>query len=69
MRTRSQTNTYSPIDFIEASKCWNSNKRRIKNTTTYEYVCGAACSSKVGQFCQKRPIKDSRHCIIHAKTI
>lgn len=65
MRTRSQVSV--EIDFDEASKYWNANKRRVGNAPIYEYVCGAIC--KNGQFCQKRPVKNDRHCIIHQKTI
>lgn len=72
MRTRSQNQQPSQntvIDFDEASKCWLQNKRRLPNSTSYEYVCGALC--KNGNFCQKRPVKNSRDCALHfqGKTI
>jgi len=63
MRTRSQTNDTS-INFEDASKWWNANKRRVENTTTYTYICGATCGT---HYCQKRPVKHSRHCIIHGR--
>jgi len=61
MRTRNSLYNTS-IDFEEASKCWNENKRRVKHG--YEYICGAICKNKF-HFCQKRPVKNSRYCIIH----
>jgi len=52
------------IDFDEASRLWNSNKKKMKNCT-YEYVCGKML--KNGQFC-KRKLINTESCNIHNKT-
>lgn len=53
MKTRSQTNAEIldvNIDFDEASRSWNANKKRTGNGT-YVYVCGAQL--KNGNFCKR----------------
>lgn len=62
MQTRSQTkhmqNTYEVnIDFDEASRLWNSNKKKL-STGCYKYVCGREL--KTGKFC-----KNNISCAIH----
>jgi hypothetical protein len=70
MRTRSQTKAIKTIeninyevniDFDEASRMWNSNKKKLKNCC-YEYVCGKELQS--GCFCKKKIYK-SEFCRIH----
>ena len=53
MKTRSQTNAEIldvNIDFDEASRYWNANKKRAGNGS-YVYVCGAQL--KNGNFCKR----------------
>ena len=53
MKTRSQTNAEIldvNIDFDEASRYWNANKKRTGNGS-YVYVCGAQL--KNGNFCKR----------------
>jgi hypothetical protein len=54
------------IDFDDASRCWTSNKRRLKNGC-YQYICGAQL--KNGNKCQRKPMSgidsDSFACSIH----
>ena len=58
MRTRSQSRTMQPveldvnIDFDEASRAWNSNKKRVG--TEYSYVCGTRLANE--KFCQCKPV-------------
>ena len=64
MQTRSQTAKLEyevNIDFDEASRLWNSNKKKKQNGC-YEYVCGKHLSN--GEFCKKK-IKNSLFCFIH----
>jgi hypothetical protein len=62
MKTRSQSREFEVnIDFDEASKLWNSNKKRLNNGC-YEYVCGKQLEN--GLFC-KRKLKNSQFCWIH----
>jgi hypothetical protein len=68
MLTRSQTRipTYDVnIDFDEASRLWNSNKKK-KHSGCYEYVCGKQLQN--GEFCKKK-IKNSVFCFIHKNKI
>ena len=50
------------IDFDEASKEWNANKRRVGQS--YEYVCGA--TTRNGKNCQKKPLNNCTHCNTHS---
>tara|TARA_B110000208_G_C11372138_1_gene285391 strand:+ start:82 stop:381 length:300 start_codon:yes stop_codon:yes gene_type:complete len=50
------------IDFDEASKEWNANKRRVGQS--YEYVCGA--TTRNGKNCQKKPLNNYTHCNTHS---
>ena len=56
------------IDFDDASRCWTSNKRRLKNGC-YQYICGAEL--KNGNKCQRKPMSgidsDSFACSLHHK--
>ena len=62
MKTRSQSREFEVnIDFDEASKLWNSNKKRLNNGC-YEYVCGKQLEN--GLFC-KRKLKNSQFCWVH----
>jgi hypothetical protein len=64
MLTRSQTARPEyevNIDFDQASKLWNSNKKKLNNGC-YEYVCGKELQN--GEFC-KNKIKNSPFCFIH----
>jgi hypothetical protein len=64
MLTRSQTARPEyeiNIDFDQASKLWNSNKKKLNNGC-YEYVCGKELQN--GEFC-KNKIKNSHFCFIH----
>jgi hypothetical protein len=68
MKTRSQT--IKPeyeviIDFDEASRLWNSNKKKLNNGC-YEYICGKQL--KNGEFC-KNKIKNTQYCFIHKNKI
>jgi len=51
------------IDFDEASREWNRNKRR--NGRMYEYVCGQTCLS--GRPCKRKPVNGGLHCSVHNK--
>ena len=69
MRTRSQTRHLQKeleyeIDFDEASRAWNSNKRRLANGC-YQYICGSILSS--GKYCQKYPTSGGYFCSVHNK--
>lgn len=68
MQTRSQT-FYDKsvlytvvIDFDEASKEWNSNKRKIENGC-YKYVCKHICKS--GEYCKREPRLGNEFCSTH----
>jgi hypothetical protein len=62
MKTRSQSREFEVnIDFDEASKLWNSNKKRLSNGC-YEYVCGKYLEN--GLFCKRKP-KNSQYCWVH----
>jgi hypothetical protein len=50
------------IDFDEASRAWNANKRRVGQS--YEYICGAKTCS--GKPCQRKPIHGKNHCKTHS---
>ena len=50
------------IDFDEASRCWNSNKKRLANGC-YKYVCGF--EKKNGNFCKKYCVKNKNKCHVH----
>ena len=61
MKTRSQTNAgilNVNIDFDEASRYWNANKKRTGNGS-YVYVCGAQL--KNGNFCKR----NMQPCFMH----
>jgi hypothetical protein len=47
------------IDFDEASRHWNANKKRLTNGC-YQYVCGALLSN--GLFCKRKMCKTSQLC-------
>jgi hypothetical protein len=49
------------IDFDEASREWNRNKKR--DGQMYMYVCG--CETVSGKPCQRRPVKDGTTCAQH----
>jgi len=53
------------IDFDEASRLWNANKKKMKNCT-YQYVCGK--NLKNGQFCKRKLANNTEFCNIHNKT-
>jgi len=62
MKTRSQSREFEVnIDFDEASRLWNSNKKRLNNGC-YEYVCGKPLEN--GLFCKRKP-KNSQFCWVH----
>jgi hypothetical protein len=62
MKTRSQNKELEVnIDFDEASRLWNSNKKKISKCC-YEYVCGRELTN--GLFC-KRKINGFQYCWIH----
>ena len=52
------------IDFDEASKAWNSNKKKLDNGC-YQYICGALTRS--GQKCKNLPTNGLTHCKKHMK--
>ena len=52
------------IDFDEASKAWNSNKKKLDNGC-YQYICGAL--TKTGQICKNLPTNGLTHCKKHMK--
>ena len=58
MFTRSQE---VEIDFDEASRAWNANKKKVGNGM-YIYVCGTKL--KNGKHCQ-----NSQACHLHKKTL
>ena len=49
------------IDFDEASKEWNKNKKR--KGQSYVYVCGV--TTKNGSCCQNKRLKGKDFCHIH----
>ena len=51
------------IDFDEASREWNRNKKRVDQS--YIYICGEM--TKTGSCCQKKRHKDLEFCYIHRK--
>ena len=51
------------IDFDEASREWNRNKRRAGHS--YVYVCGYMCAS--GNPCKRSPSAGGEHCGVHNK--
>jgi len=63
--TRSHTNDNITlnveIDFDDASREWNRNKRRIGQM--YEYICGKTC--KTGKPCKRAPVNGDLHCSAH----
>ena len=65
--TRSHTNDNITlnveIDFDDASREWNRNKRRCGQM--YEYVCGHTCLS--GKPCKRKPVNGCLHCPAHSK--
>jgi hypothetical protein len=67
-RTRSQSKLekktiYSVfIDFDEASKEWNANKRKVGDGC-YKYLCIHKCKS--GLFCKREPKKGNHYCSAH----
>jgi hypothetical protein len=62
MKTRSQSRELDVnIDFDEASKLWNANKKKLTNGC-YEYVCCKDLGN--GLFC-KRKINKSQYCWLH----
>lgn len=50
------------IDFDEASKAWNSNKKKLDNGC-YQYICGAL--TKKGNTCKNKPLTGHNFCAIH----
>ena len=51
------------INFEEASKEWNKNKKRVDQS--YIYICGL--TTKKGTCCQNKRYKDQEYCYIHRK--
>ena len=49
------------IDFDEASRAWNLNKKRVGQS--YVYICG--CLTKKGSNCLNKRYKDLDYCYIH----
>jgi len=47
------------IDFDEASRHWNANKKRLTNGC-YQYVCGTPLAN--GLFCKRKMCKTSQLC-------
>lgn len=59
MLTRNQSRKLEPnIDFDEASKAWNANKRKMENGC-YVYICGAPMND--GKPCQNILSKCRKH--------
>ncbi len=52
------------IDFDEASKAWNLNKKKLGNGC-YEYICKS--TTKTGQLCKNTPQVGSEFCSLHYK--
>jgi hypothetical protein len=52
------------IDFDEASREWNANKKKMKNGM-YKYICIKCFPS--GRLCGRIPLKDSDFCKAHSK--
>ena len=68
MKTRSQTRKQQlevNIDFDEASRYWNMNKKRIGNGC-YAYICGTPL--KNGKFCKRTTNPDNDACSMHMDT-
>lgn len=68
MKTRSQTikPTFEVnIDFDEASRYWNANKKRTGDGS-YKYVCGKPL--KNGNFCKRNIKSEEDTCSIHLYT-
>ena len=62
MKTRSQSKILETvIDFDQASKYWNSNKKKLNNGC-YQYVCGEQLNN--GSFCKKNS-SNSGKCHLH----
>jgi len=51
------------IDFDEASKVWNANKKRMTNST-YKYICLG--KTKEGKYCNRKPILHTDYCSCHS---
>lgn len=49
------------IDFDEASRAWNKNKKKVG--LQYVYVCGA--TTKKGDNCLNKRFKDLEYCYRH----
>ena len=49
------------IDFDEASREWNRNKKRVDQS--YVYICGAV--TKQGSYCQNKRYKNCNFCYTH----
>jgi len=65
MQTRSQTRKpifEVNIDFDEASRYWNANKKKIGNGC-YIYVCGEPL--KNGNFCKRHLPPNNTTCSMH----
>ena len=64
MKTRSQLSV--EIDFDEASRQWNTNKRKIGNGQ-YQYICGAVLKNnqKNNQYCQRSHKSGYNRCFMH----
>jgi hypothetical protein len=64
MKTRSQSRIEYDIniDFDEASRLWNSNKKKLDNGC-YVYVCGKELAH--GMFCKKKSLKHQPFCYMH----
>jgi hypothetical protein len=65
MKTRSQTRKplfEVNIDFDEASRYWNANKKRTGDGT-YKYVCGNPL--KNGKFCKRNTKSGNDACSLH----
>ena len=61
MKTRSQSRKHLPvnIEFDEASRAWNLNKRKLGNGE-YSYVCGKQMRN--GRICQVSPTISTHIC-------
>jgi hypothetical protein len=65
MQTRSQTPKFNvEIDFDEASRAWNSNKKRV-GTGTYVYICEHVF--KNGNSCKNERLNNCLFCKTHMK--
>lgn len=57
------TNYVIEIDFDDASREWNANKKRIGQM--YAYICNVTLSN--GKRCRRRVYRDRETCFCHCK--